>query len=247
MRRIEQTLEGLNRQRTAELAFLTDAGAMEKYRSLNNRLVELRAEVAQLKDQRSAFLRLRDRRREQAQLQEQRTQVQQQLEDNIEAAASAQDSRYQTIRRYLNEFTRDVLDRNALLSTRINKEGNIEFAAEYLGADGKPSSEDQGKTYRQLLCAAFDLAVARAMLDQPYIRFLYHDGLLEGLDNRKKRNLINSIRRFAALGIQQIVTVIDSDLPIEDDGERFAFHEDEIALVLHDEDDSGRLFRMPRW
>ncbi len=247
MRRIEQTLEGLNRRRTAELAFLTDAGAMEKYRSLNDRLVALRAEVAQLKDQRSAFLRLRDRRREQAQLQEQRTQVQQQLEDNIEAAASAQDSRYQTIRRYLNEFTRDVLDRGALLSTRINKEGNIEFAAEYLGADGKPSSEDQGKTYRQLLCAAFDLAVARAMLDQPYIRFLYHDGLLEGLDNRKKRNLINSIRRFAALGIQQIITVIDSDLPIEDDGERFAFHDDEIALLLHDEDDSGRLFRMPRW
>ncbi|ESQ17179.1 MAG TPA: DUF2326 domain-containing protein [Chromatiaceae bacterium] len=247
MRRIEQTLEELNRKRAAELAFLTDASAMDKYRALNNRLVELRAEVAQLKDQRSAFLRLRDRRREQAQLQEQRTQVQQRLEDNIEAAASDEQSRYQSIRRYLNEFTRDVLDRNALLSTRINKEGNIEFAAEYLGADGRPSSEDQGKTYRQLLCAAFDLAVARAMLDRPYIRFLYHDGLLEGLDNRKKRNLINSIRGFAALGIQQIVTLIDSDLPIEDDGERFAFHDDEIVLVLHDQDDSGRLFRMARW
>jgi uncharacterized protein YydD (DUF2326 family) len=247
MRCIEQTLDGLNRQRATELAFLTDADAMEKYRTLNTRLVELRAEVERLKDQRKAFLRLRDRKREQAELQEQRIQVQQQLEDNIEAAASAQDSRYQTIRRCLNDFTRDVLDRGALLSTRINREGNIEFSAEYLGADGKPSSEDQGKTYRQMLCAAFDLAVARAMLDQPYIRFLYHDGLLEGLDNRKKHNLIATIRRFAAFGIQQIITVIDSDLPFDGTGERFAFRDDEIALLLHDEDEGGRLFRMARW
>lgn len=247
MRRIEQTLDDLNRQRAAELAFLTDADAMEKYRTLNNRLVELRAEIERLKDQRKAFLRMRERKREQAQLQEQRNEVQQQLEDNIESAASAQESRYQAIRRYLNEFTRDVLDRGALLSTRINKEGNIEFAAEYLGANGKPSSEDEGKTYRQLLCAAFDLAVARAMLDQHYIRFLYHDGLLEGLDNRKKHNLIATIRRFAALGIQQIVTVIDSDLHLDDTGERFAFRDDEIALLLHDEDESGRLFRMAKW
>ena len=120
-------------------------------------------------------------------------------------------------------------------------------SAEYLGADGKPSSEDQGKTYRQLLCAAFDLAVARAMLNEPYLRFLYHDGLLEGLDNRKKLNLIGTIRRFAALGIQQIVTVIDSDLPMNETGERFAFRDDEVVLVLHDEDAGGRLFRMPKW
>lgn len=85
------------------------------------------------------------------------------------------------------------------------------------------------------------------MLDQPYIRFLYHDGLLEGLDNRKKLNLIATIRRFAALGIQQIVTLIDSDLPMDETGERFAFRDDEVVLLLHDEDDSGRLFRMQGW
>ncbi len=98
-----------------------------------------------------------------------------------------------------------------------------------------------------MLCAAFDLAVARALLGQPFIRFLYHDGLLEGLDNRKKLNLINTVRRFAGFGIQLIVTVIDSDLPYDESGQRFAFRDDEVVLVLHDEDDSGRLFRMPAW
>ncbi len=244
---LEGRLEALNRERTKALAFLRDADSIQKYRDLNKRLVTLRAEIERLTAQREAFLRLREKERERVQLEEQRVQTQQRMEDNIEGEARSPESRYQAIRRYVNEFTREVVDRGALVSTRLNKEGNIEFSAEYLGADGKPSSEDQGKSYRQLLCAAFDLAVARAMLKEPYIRFLYHDGLLEGLDNRKKLNLIGTIRRFATMGIQQIVTVIDSDLPMDESGERFAFRDDEVVLVLHDKDDSGRLFRLPRW
>lgn len=244
---LEARLEDLNRRRTEALAFLNDADSIQKYRDLNKHLVTLRAAIERLTGQREAFLRLREKEREQVQLEEQRVQVQQHLEDNIAAAARSPDGRYQAVRRYVNDFTREVLDRGALVSTRLNKEGNIEFSAEYLGADGKPSSEDQGKSYRQLLCAAFDLAVSRAMLHDPYIRFLYHDGLLEGLDNRKKLNLIGTIRRFAALGIQQIVTVIDSDLPLDETGARFAFRSDEVVVILHDEDDSGRLFRMSRW
>jgi uncharacterized protein YydD (DUF2326 family) len=244
---LEERLDDLNRRRGEALAFLRDADSIQKYRTLNKRLVTLRAETERLVAQREAFLRLREKDRERGQFEEQRAQVQYSLEDNIDVEARSPDSRYQAIRRYMNEFTREVLDREALLATRVNKEGNIEFSAEYLGADGKPSSEDQGKTYRQMLCAAFDLAVSRAMLDQPYIRFLYHDGLLEGLDNRKKLNLIGTIRRFAAQGIQQIVTLIDSDLPMDETGERFAFRTDEVVLLLHDENDSGRLFRMPGW
>lgn len=247
MQALERRLNDLNRRRGEALTFLRDADSIQKYRELNKRLVTLRAETERLVAQRDAFLRLREKERERSQLEERRAQVQYSLEDNIDAEARVPDSRYQAIRRYINEFTREVLDREALLSTRVNKEGNIEFSAEYLGADGKTSSEDQGKTYRQLLCAAFDLAVARAMLEQPYIRFLYHDGLLEGLDNRKKLNLIATVRRFAALGIQQIVTLIDSDLPIDDTGERFDFHDDEVVLILHDQDDTGRLFRVPGW
>lgn len=244
---LEERLQALNTRRREALAFLRDADSIGKFRTLNKQLVALRAEVERLGAQREAFLRLRERERERSQLEEHRIQVIHALEDDIEHANTSAQSRYQSIRRHLNEFTRTVLDRHALVSTRLNKDGNIEFAAEYVDADGKPNSEDQGKSYRQLLCAALDLAVARAMLAEPYLRFLYHDGLLEGLDNRKKLNLIEAIRHLASLGIQQIVTVIDSDLPLDDDGERFAFRPDEVVLVLHDEGDNGRLFRMPRW
>lgn len=247
LRALDIRLDDLNEQRKAALAFLQDADSIRKYRELNKKLVGLRTEIERLTSQRSAFLRLREKERERIQKEERRLQVQQQLEDNIEDQAARTESRYQSIRKYVNEISRQVLDRNALISTQLNQQGNIEFAAQYLGADGKPSSEDQGKSYRQLLCAAFDLAVARALVNEPYIRFLYHDGLLEGLDNRKKLNLIETVRRYAGYGIQQIVTVIDCDLPTDASGEYFRFRDGEIILRLHDEDENGRLFRMAGW
>jgi uncharacterized protein YydD (DUF2326 family) len=243
---LEARLSDLNQRRKQALAFLRDTDSMHKYRRLNQTLVGIRTEIERLTSQRDAYLRLRDKDRKRIHLQAQRDQIRQQLEDDIEAQARTV-GRYQTIRKYVNEITREVLDRHALISTRLNQQGNIEFAAEYLGADGRPSSEDQGKSYRQLLCAAFDLAVARALLNAPYIRFLYHDGLLEGLDNRKKLNLIDTIRRYAGYGIQQIVTIIDSDLPVGDNGECLGFRPGEVILTLHDEGQRGRLFRMEEW
>ena len=50
----------------------------------------------------------------------------------------------------------------------------------------------------------------------------------------------------AELGIQHIVTLIDSDLPTLD-GMEPLFIEPDIVLRLHDEGASGRLFRMKAW
>jgi len=94
---------------------------------------------------------------------------------------------------------------------------------------------------------AFDLAVARAHLDGRYPRFVFHDGVFEALDDRKKRNLLEVIRRYADLGIQHVVTVIDSDLPTRMEGEAPLFDGAEIVLSLHDEDETGRRFKMTPW
>ena len=53
-------------------------------------------------------------------------------------------------------------------------------------------------------------------------------------------------QHYTALGLQSIITLIDSDLPprADDDG---VFDQAEIVVLLHDEGDSGRLFKMKPW
>ena len=90
---------------------------------------------------------------------------------------------------------------------------------------------------------AFDISVYLAYVKNNYIRFLYHDGGLETLDNRKKVEFLNYVRTICeTTGVQYIITVIDSDIP-----PKFNFDKTEIIVSLHDEGDSGLLFKMPAW
>jgi uncharacterized protein YydD (DUF2326 family) len=104
----------------------------------------------------------------------------------------------------------------------------------------------QDHTYRKLLCIAFDMAVLRAHIDEKFPRFVYHDGVFESLDDRKKENLLATIRRYAELGLQPVITLIDSDLPSRTENEP-VFVKNEIVLTLHDESEQGRLFKMKTW
>ena len=45
--------------------------------------------------------------------------------------------------------------------------------------------------------------------------------------------------------LQYVMTLIEDDLPRDADDKKLPFPEAEIVRVLHDRDDSGRLFRMP--
>lgn len=73
------------------------------------------------------------------------------------------------------------------------------------------------------------------------------NGVFESLDDRKKENLLSVIRRYAALGLQPIITLIDSDLPDRSPENSSVFDQEEIVLLLHDENKQGRLFKMTTW
>jgi uncharacterized protein YydD (DUF2326 family) len=148
---------------------------------------------------------------------------------------------------FFNEIVEDVISRKALLSVSPNKEGHPEFRAEILDASGNSTSADLGHSYRKLLCIAFDLALLRAHLSEKFPRFVYHDGAFESLDDRKKENLLSVFRQYADLGIQSTVTLIDSDLPPRSGEKEPVFEPTEIILTLHDENEQGRLFKMPAW
>jgi uncharacterized protein YydD (DUF2326 family) len=174
--------------------------------------------------------------------------LQAQIEADVEKQNSDQHSLFSTIRLYFSEIVEEVIDRKALLSVAPNQAGHLEFRAEILDGSGNATSADLGHTYRKLLCIAFDVAVLRAAhLDVKFPRFVYHDGVFESLDDRKKENLLTVIRRYADLGLQLVIALIDSDLPARVEDGDSVFTADEIISTLHDEGDQGRLFKMNAW
>jgi uncharacterized protein YydD (DUF2326 family) len=84
-------------------------------------------------------------------------------------------------------------------------------------------------------------------LDKKFPHFVIHDGVLETLENRMRLNLIELFYEEASQGLQEIITVLDTHLPIKENGEKLNFKENELIRVLHDQGDEGKLFKMPSW
>jgi len=129
--------------------------------------------------------------------------------------------------------------------TAVSGEGGLEFEADIIGEAGDATSESSGTTYQKLLCVAFDLALLRTFLDQPFPRFVFHDGAFEQLEPRKQANLLAVFRRYSKLGLQPVVTALSNDLP--EAAAEAALTAREMILTLHDDGEAGRLFKVPSW
>jgi uncharacterized protein YydD (DUF2326 family) len=246
LKKINGELNTLGKKRSEMLSFLSGTDSFGKYKKVSNELVTLRADITTLKRQREFVHRLQELRADIRTITEERGHLQSQIEADVDAKSADKAGKFSAIRLFFNEIVEEVLDRKALLSVAVNQAGHLDFRAEILDEAGNATSADLGHTYRKLLCVAFDLAVLRAHLDEAFPRFAYHDGVLESLDDRKKENLIAVLRRYTELGIQSLITLIDSDLPPRHSDEP-TFSPDEVVLVLHDEDETGRLFKIPPW
>ena len=247
IKRINSELNVLGRRRSETLSFLSDTDVFKKYKQVSNELVTLQADIISLERQRGLLHRLQQLRTEIRTLIEERAHLQVKIESDVEQQNADKNSLFSSIRLYFSEIIEDVIARKALLSVSPNQLGHLDFKAEILDESGNATSADLGHTYRKLLCIAFDLAILRAHLDKKFPQFVYHDGVFESLDDRKKENLLAVIRRYTDLGIQQIITLIDSDLPARGTEEGPVFDPSEIVLTLHDENEQGRLFKMKAW
>ncbi|HEX5461447.1 MAG TPA: DUF2326 domain-containing protein [Steroidobacteraceae bacterium] len=247
LKRINSELSALGRRRSDTLSFLSDTDVFGKYKKLTDEMIALRADIAGLERQREFLHSLQGLRAEIRGLVEECGHLQSEIEVDVECQNSDKSSLFSTVRLFFSEIVEEVIDRKALLSVAPNQLGHLEFKAEILDETGNATSADLGYTYRKLLCIAFDLAVLRAHLDDRFPRFVFHDGVFESLDDRKKENLLGVIRRYVELGIQAVITLIDSDLPSSDANDAQMFDDSEIILTLHDEDERGRLFKMQSW
>ena len=247
LKRVNAELNAMGKKRSEMLSFLNETDVFGKYKLVADEMVTLRADMTSLERQRGFLRRLQKLRTEIRALTEECGCLQTQIEANVEKQNSDQNSLFSVIRVFFSEIIEEVIDRKALLSVSPNQCGHLEFKAEILDESGNATSADLGHTYRKLLCIAFDLAVLRAHVDEKFPRFVYHDGVFESLDSRKKENLLAIIDRYADLGLQQIITLIDSDLPVRAADDEPVFSDDEIVIRLHDEGRQGRLFKMEAW
>jgi uncharacterized protein YydD (DUF2326 family) len=237
-------LEDLNEKRAAALRFLNETDSMAKFKELSREVSDLQSEIAVLDAKRAGAKRLMELRQSHRRLLEECGNLETRVEQHVEEVGIREEDRFGQLRRYFNEIVFHVVGKNAVLAVRLNSAKGIEFTAEFIGESGLATSDDRGTSYKKLLCVAFDLAMLRTHLDVNFPRFVYHDGALEQLEPRKREKLIEVFREYAALGLQPVLSALDTE--VEQVAQPFRMSE-EVVRTLHDEGPEGRLFIMEAW
>ena len=244
LEQLKESLEKLNTDKVFKLSIIRERDSFKKYKKMQNELVGYKATLQELHNDLKRFEDLKVKAVELNSLKEILNEKIEQLNNEVERGNDA----LTTIRSFFRKIVSNVLNTGALLYVGVNDGHNIGFFASYTRDEDPTSqtSEGEGTSYHKFLCAFFDLAVLRYYKDLEFYRFVYHDGILEGLDDRKKISLIKVIREYATqYNIQYILTVIESDLPYYESDEKFNFSNEEIIRELTDEDERGRLFNCP--
>lgn len=238
LRAIHLQLQELDKRRNEALSALQDKDTFHKFKTFQKKLAQLEGEVSRLE------------------LQLQNVDVMANLNEKVEIAQQEQkelskeialqlkrqnDDTTSSIKRHFNEIYRTVFGVSALLYVRPNKSGNVEFETEVAPDENSTATaEGEGDTYNKILCASFDLAVLATYSSKSFFRFVYHDGVLEGLDNRKKTLFIQVVRDYCQrYGLQYIFSSIEDDVP---QNILSTFTQEEQVLTLSDQDDSSKLF-----
>ena len=241
--KISTTLEELNNSRAKRLAYLNKIGTFDKYKEVTAMLLSIKTEINDIERKLTLSEEISSTEDKVSTCESEHLIIKGLIRDNREEVTKSEMGVYKSIKTYFSLFVENVLDKNGFISTKQNNEGNLEFYADLIGDRGEKTGESDGHTYRKILCMGYDLAVILSYSGEDFIRFIYHDGGLETLDERKKKEFLEYVRSLPSLlGIQYILTVIDSDMPQD-----VSFDDDEVVLRLHDNGPSGRLFKMASW
>ncbi len=240
---IQEQLSRLDSRRQEALSALREKETMKKYRQLQRTLIENERELLELEQKLSVLDKASNYEKDIRELNVQIAEI----KEAIQVAVRRSTERLNSIRRRFNSYVETVFGVRAILYVQINNEGNIEFKVRTVaeGASEKETFESEGTSYKKMLCACFDLSLLSEYANEGFYHFVYHDGIFESLDDRKKVTLINTIRRECTeKNIQYILTVMDSDMPRDPDKKELLFTSEEIVRLLDDSGQNGRLFRM---
>lgn len=243
---IVRKLQELSQRRSDILSVIQDTDSLRKFRKLQKTLVSRETEIARLETVLEQLDKVTSIDKSIRELLTERDGYVESTEIMIRKGNPL----YQSVRDKFNSIIKTILNLPAVISITTNREGNIEFKANIFESESSSitTSEDKGTSYRRLLCCAFDMALLYAHRKGSFYRFVYHDGVFEGLDNRKKVLLLKVVRELCEIErMQYILTVIDADIPRDISDKPIPFAPNEIILNLFEGEDKGRLFRIPKF
>lgn len=233
----------LDCDRELKLRILRDTDTFEKFKALQNSLARERAQIVYLEEQRKKLELVADLARQVREAERDRGRV----VDEIKAMVARPSTVFERFTATFNSYCLRVLNHEGMFYFRVNSNDNFDYSIGLTlpGKAGVVSSQSEGTSYKKLICALFDLALLKVYESAPFFHFVYHDGVLEGLDDRKKIALLEVVREQTLTNrMQYIFSMIDSDMPRNPQGERLEFPPDEIVLRLNDDGADGRLFKM---
>jgi uncharacterized protein YydD (DUF2326 family) len=239
LKELDANIAQQEKMKQQALSFLTKRDSYSKFKEYQKQLAQLEGNITNLEDRLAIITRT-------SEIEKRRTGLINKIDEQrqLTEKAIAQQC-HAEIRKVFNRIIGDVLNTNGLISVTMNKEGNVEFAGDIQNPKSLAVTDEAGgTTYKKLMCMAFDISILIVYSKASFYRFVYHDGALETVEDRKKMLFIQMIRRVCSeYGLQYIMTLIDSDLPMDETGNVVPFPDDEICLRLHDRDDSGKLFK----
>ena len=225
----------IENQKGELLSLLTQKDSYQKFKEYQKKTISLEVEVERIDDKIQAI-------DNSLIIENDITEKKESIASHILALKEALTERkHSSINKIFNSIIKEILDTNALISLKLNNQGNIEFNADYQNkVDLLNTSESQGTTYKKLLCVAFDLSLLVNFSDKSFYKFVYHDGVLEGLDDRIKIRYIKLVKELCEkYDLQYIITLIDSDLPKDMPD---LIENEDICLRLNDKNNNGKLF-----
>jgi uncharacterized protein YydD (DUF2326 family) len=238
LKEVRLSLLHFDNKRNQILSVLKDKDSFRKFKSYQIDLTKVEGEISRLDEKLKSIDKI-------SILNETTEQLTEELEilvKDIKNQISESDNKiYPEIRRIFHNIFKYIFNAPAIIFMRQNGQGNIDFKVEVTKENEVDiTAEGKGNSYQKMLCISFDLAVLVAYHKNSFYRFVYHDGALEGLDNRKKINFIKLVKEHCIkYDLQYIFTAIEHDIPPEIIK---TFTKNEICLTLDDSGDSGKLF-----
>ena len=235
---VRKRLQELDQQRRDALAALQDRDTFHKFKSYQKKLAQLEGDVSRLEIQLHNVDVMSTLNDEIEKVQQEQKEISKEITNQIK---NQEGDIPTAIKRCFNEIFRTVFGVSALLYVRTNTTGNVDFFTDVApDENADATAEAYGNTYKKMLCVAFDLAVLATYSAKSFFRFVYHDGVFEGLDNRKKELFVQVARDYCQrYNLQYIFSSIEDDVP---QNILSTFTPAEQILTLSDQDDSGKLF-----